>query len=105
MPVRIQRQRTAGWRKPDGAIYVGRGSAWGNPLRIGMWKGYTAANAVRDYRAWVDREPTVRSFEHTFGIPPTCEEIKELRGKDLMCWCKLGDACHADVLLELANAD
>ena len=28
----------------------------------------------------------------------------ELRGKDLACWCELDQACHADVLLELANA-
>jgi hypothetical protein len=29
----------------------------------------------------------------------------ELRGKDLVCTCKLADQCHADVLLELANRD
>jgi hypothetical protein len=29
--------------------------------------------------------------------------LPELRGKDLVCWCA-PDACHADVLLELANA-
>jgi hypothetical protein len=28
-----------------------------------------------------------------------------LRGKNLACWCKLGDRCHADVLLKLANAE
>ena len=27
----------------------------------------------------------------------------ELRGKDLVCTCKLTDPCHADVLLEVAN--
>ena len=27
----------------------------------------------------------------------------ELRGKDLACWCPLGQPCHADVLLEVAN--
>lgn len=27
----------------------------------------------------------------------------ELAGKNLACWCK-GTPCHADVLLELANA-
>ena len=30
---------------------------------------------------------------------------EELRGKDLACWCPLDAPCHADVLLELANAD
>jgi hypothetical protein len=31
--------------------------------------------------------------------------VGQLRGKNLACWCKLGDPCHADVLLELANED
>jgi len=28
----------------------------------------------------------------------------ELRGKNLACWCRIGEPCHADVLLSLANA-
>jgi hypothetical protein len=32
MPQRIQRRRVKGWRMPEGAIYVGRGSKWGNPF-------------------------------------------------------------------------
>lgn len=35
MPKRIQRKRTKGWRKPEGAIYVGRGSKWENPFTVG----------------------------------------------------------------------
>lgn len=27
-----------------------------------------------------------------------------MRGKNLACWCKLNERCHADVLLRLANA-
>ena len=38
------------------------------------------------------------------GPPPTCEEIRaELKGKNLACFCEIGAACHADVLLEIAN--
>lgn len=29
--------------------------------------------------------------------------LPELRGRDLACTCKPGAACHADVLMELAN--
>lgn len=29
--------------------------------------------------------------------------VQALRGKDLACWCRLDQPCHADVLLELAN--
>jgi hypothetical protein len=32
LPRRIQRKRTKGWRMPEGAVYVGRPSRWGNPF-------------------------------------------------------------------------
>lgn len=32
------------------------------------------------------------------------ESLHLLRGKNLACWCRPGERCHADVLLELANA-
>jgi hypothetical protein len=37
---------------------------------------------------------------------PTLEQIRsELRGKNLGCWCRPDQPCHADVLLDLANRD
>jgi len=30
---------------------------------------------------------------------------RELRGKNLACWCPLNSYCHADDLLKIANAD
>jgi hypothetical protein len=33
-----------------------------------------------------------------------CDPVEELRGKNLACRCKLGAPCHADVLLQMANA-
>lgn len=45
--------------------------------------------------------PTVKA-----GVAPTHAEIRDaLRGKDLACWCAPGTPCHADVLIEIANAD
>jgi len=35
MADRITRQRTKGWRKPEGAVIVSRPSIWGNPWGIG----------------------------------------------------------------------
>jgi len=32
MPERIQRKRIKGWRMPEGAVYVGRPTMWGNPF-------------------------------------------------------------------------
>ena len=34
-PKRIQQRRTKGWRKPQGAVAVGRGTKWGNPFKVG----------------------------------------------------------------------
>lgn len=34
-PVRVQRKRIKGWRMPEGVVYVGRGTRWGNPYIFG----------------------------------------------------------------------
>ena len=37
-------------------------------------------------------------------ILPSQPDLEPLRGHDLVCWCPESDPCHADALLELANA-
>ncbi len=38
------------------------------------------------------------------SLPFTTEQVRrELRSKNLACWCPLDQPCHADVLLEIAN--
>jgi hypothetical protein len=106
MPERIQISRERGWRMPANTVLVDRRTKWGNPCRVRMYRNYTAADAVRDYQLWIDRHPSVRSFENAYGRPPTTEQIvAALKGKNLACWCKPGDPCHADVLLRIANDD
>jgi hypothetical protein len=40
------------------------------------------------------------------SLPFTIDDVRrKLKGKDLVCWCKLGAPCHADVLLAVANGD
>jgi len=112
-PKRIQRKRTRGWRMPDGAIYVGRPSKWGNPFRVG---GFYYDQIGGKPGLWVitSRQKTIAMYRERCdwrtgtddGAPSV---YAELRGKDLVCWCPLVDAdgnrvpCHADVLLEWAN--
>jgi len=114
-PKRIQRKRTKGWKMPEGAIYVGRPTRWGNPID---WRGYSAASSSLDgdevlvsdaeRRRWavVDFDDALRRTGFGLRLPyPTAEEIRAgLSGKDLACWCPLDQPCHADVLLEIANA-
>ncbi len=92
MPERIQRSRAKGWRMPEGAVYVGRPTRWGNMFSTGLHGSITvgtAQQAVDSYRAVVLAEKW---------------DLSPLRGKPLACWCPLHKPCHADVLLELANA-
>jgi hypothetical protein len=93
--MRIQRRRTRGWKMPEGAVYVGRPTKWGNPWIVDH--NYDAASIVAQYRAWM-----IGYYCDTWC--PEKPEPGELRGKDLVCWCPLDQPCHADVLLELANA-
>lgn len=91
MPQRIQRKRSKGWRMPEGAVYVGRPSKWGNPFAYD-----DKAFATKAFRDWHRRPSDFVRVCH----PP---DLTDLRGKDLVCWCRLDQPCHADVLLELAN--
>lgn len=120
MPKRIQRKRTKGWRMPENTVYVGRGSRWGNPHRVGdivtdrneelcTWekRAITATNAVamyaHDMMPYEHQGPT-STLEHFYLSEANMRDIQaSLRGKDLACWCKPGEPCHADWLLEIAN--
>lgn len=48
---RIQRQRKKGWRMPEGAVYVGRPSRWGNPFSAD-------SERVREFARRLDFWPT-----------------------------------------------
>lgn len=45
-PQRIQRKRTLGSRMPEGAVYVGRPSRWGNPFRYLTHAGLARVPAI-----------------------------------------------------------
>lgn len=105
---------------PAGVVRVDRATPWGNPFRIGM----DPLDAARLLEAEVRRHPhgTVR-IEIVFtgrldrATAVACHRAwlrcsperlraarRELRGKDLACWCA-PLACHADALLEAANEE
>ena len=71
-------------------VYVSRPSKWGNPYRIG---------------ADGNRDQVLKKYREYLAANPSLVEDakKELRGKNLACWCKASEACHADILLEIAN--
>ena len=107
MPQRIQRRRTKGWRMPGTAIYVGRPSHWGNPFLIeeAIEADYRDPRraCVSHYRAWMEGAPEYEDVIYGHDRRELREALHDLRSWDLACWCPLGQPCHADVLLELAN--
>lgn len=91
---------------PEGAVYVGRPTKWGNPFKIGepwppgdpqeLQHPATREDVLHEFDAYMEGLCTMK--------PPALDEIiDELRGHDLACWCPIDKACHADVLLEWAN--
>ena len=97
MAERIQRKRSKGWQMPPNTVYVGRPSHHGNKYRVG--EHGTAAECVQMFRTdweW--------GLQHPLGKLVLTSTLDKLRGKNLACWCRLDQPCHADVLLELANS-
>lgn len=70
---------------PKGAVYIGRGSLWGNPFRM---------------RSEEDRARVIAKFE--CEILPTLD-VSFLRGKDLVCFC-YPKPCHGDSIFKKANS-
>lgn len=103
-PKRIQLSRRKGWRKPEGAVVVARPTKWGNPYRVGDVALISAPWRGEDVTFEYDITPplAVEMFRQRF-VHDAAEIRAALAGRDLACWCKLDEPCHADVLLELAN--
>src|ERR1700733_7481235 len=108
---RIQLKRERGRRIPPNTAKVDRTTRFGNPFSVVQWP----ERAVALHRAWLTCELTDEMIQRTspgliakhllarrFAVHVA---LGDLRGKNLACWCKRGDPCHADLLLELANAD
>ncbi len=95
-PQRIQLSRKKGFTLPPDTVVVSRPSRWGNPFKdedlYGATKARRHAHAVEHFARMVREKKDYQ-----------LDAQRELRGKNLACWCKPGTPCHADVLLEVAN--
>jgi len=75
---------------PANTVKVARPTKWGNPFKIGI--DGNREEVLRKYKTWIMQK---LSEQPSFLAP--------LRGKNLACFCKKDEKCHADILLELAN--
>lgn len=74
---------------PKDAVYIGRPSVYGNPYIVN--RDGTREEVCALYESWVK------------NFPELLDAIrKNLRGKDLVCWCA-PERCHGELLLRLAN--
>lgn len=122
-PVRVQRQRTKGWKMPANTVYVGRPTAFGNPFEVerfgreaaialyrnaleGYWNPQAVPVGTSAEIAYADHCELGRQFKRAGWkrVDALYAVRQSLRGKNLACWCPLDQPCHADVLLEIANA-
>lgn len=111
------------------AVNCARPALWSNPFIIGDSSGHSFHDDgdPTPLIASVDRAMAIEMFEtmvHGIILPEMhpyghrwmerfkamhgahpMEAVADLRGHNLACWCKPGDACHCDVLLDLANPD
>jgi hypothetical protein len=106
MPSRIQRRRSKGWKLPDNAVCVTRPGPWGNPFVTG--RDGAAPECVDLHRKLMAgyvclsvQATTEDQMQHRNYV---ASHLDEIRGRDLACWCRIGNACHGDTLLRIANA-
>lgn len=105
MAERIRLSRARGWRLPEGAVNVARPGKWGNPFVVGKDGTRLQCAAMFAVLAggFIDCGGRVE-VDDQMATWRQLRRVASLKGKDLACWCPLdGDACHADVLLHLAN--
>jgi hypothetical protein len=97
---RVRMTRQHPWRRehPD-AVRVDRSTRWGNPFTVEEHGSRAAAVAAYREALLGGRLPGIGTRR-----PVTVADVRgRLAGRDLACWCPLDEACHADVLLAVAN--
>ena len=103
-PRRLQRRRTAGWRKPAGSVIVDRTSRWGNPFAVGRPAGPSAPDPDEVIR---DRARAVALYNEWYYAPGQAglraAARVELPDRDLLCPCPPEEPCHGEVLLTDVN--
>ena len=128
-PARLQKSRKQKRVSPNDlpTQYVGRGKGWkadllGNPFKVGegfpveyielvkvCTEKYNGGYNPKEHATteWIvnDTESCLNEYDWYLELmqefnPEKYAQIMELcRGKNLECWCKLGDPCHGDILL------
>ncbi len=88
--------RVVHFKKDPYDVYIGGGSKWGNPFShktgtLAQFKVSSRKEAIEKYEEWIKTQDYLM------------ENLAELKGKILGCWCK-PQSCHGDVLKKLVDS-
>ena len=122
-PIRLQLRRTKGFRLQEAsfranglpAVKVDRGAIFGNPFDIEILGRRGAIDAFKRLVSGEMNDEEIRRLSRSAGWNDEGVHLKAvqrdiqskielLRGRNLACWCAQDQPCHADVLLQFANA-
>lgn len=97
---------------PPNTKYIGRGSKFGNPFRVvrmhnlmgSFWATQDTRGSliegIRSIRAHHTKIEAQKEAVDLFRAWSEYKDFAELAGHDLACWCKEGEPCHGDIILE-----
>jgi hypothetical protein len=85
-------------KREDYDILICRPSKWGNPFSskqnsLARYKVSSRSESISMYRDWILKG------EGRYLL----DDLPELKGKVLGCWCREDQSCHGDILVELVN--
>lgn len=91
------------WNAPKNAVYIGRGSIYGNPFPIQNKSEQERERVCVEYRKYL-----AKRIENDSEFR---KAVKELKGKNVACFCSNGKAsrrdgarwCHGHILLACAD--
>ena len=77
-------------RKDKYTVYIGRGSVFGNPFKIGI-EGATREQVIKEYEDRVREEINNTLGQRIYNLPEDAI---------LGCYCK-PQACHGDIIIKI----
>lgn len=91
------------WNAPEGTVYIGRGSMYGNPFPMNDKSEQERERVCLAYREWLAKK--IKDDQRFRNA------VKNLHDKNVACFCSNGKTsrqagakwCHGHILLACAN--
>ena len=94
----MDRCRRVNKNEEDYDILIDRSSKWGNPFshKVKSRAKYivkTRKESIDCHREWLTKGEGMYLLN----------DLHELKGKTIACWCKTNQSCHSDIIIQLVN--